>query len=165
MELEHLLIESIYNKKSTNIFNKYKFIKYLCEGLGSSMVCLSKDMYNNYVVIKKSIDSKAYKKEKETLILLDRFIYTPKLLDYCDKELYIITEWCGNDLRNITDNKRKEYTPHIQNIVKILYDNYKIYHNDVRWKNLTFINNKIFLIDLEMADTENDDLNHDGILI
>ena len=163
MQYEHQLIESIY-RKPQRIIDKYKFIRNLPNGLGSTMVFLGKDMNNKDIVVKQCIDKNDYKKEKETLQLLNNSIYTPKLVDFCDNSLYLVSEWCGNDLRNINNYYKKQYLPHIKNIVNILYEKYKIHHNDIRWKNLTFKDNKIYLIDWEKSSDENTELNHDNIL-
>ena len=100
---------------------KNRFVRNLPNGLGSTMVFLGKDMYNKDVVVKQCIDVNDYKKEKETLILLKNSIYTPKLIEFCDKSLYLVSEWCGNDLRNLNYHYKMKYLPHIRNIVKNIY--------------------------------------------
>jgi thiamine kinase-like enzyme len=67
-------------------------------------------------------------------------------------------------MRNFSGSAKRAYAPHVKKIVDMLYQKYGLHHNDIRWKNLTYKNYKITVIDWENASTENLDLNHDNIL-
>ena len=90
--------------------------------------------------------------------------YVPNLIDSEDTELYLVTDYCGKDLRNLDDVKKTMLIAYINTIHNKIVNDYKLYHNDVRWKNITMNNNKIYLIDWGMADFRNIDQNHDQIL-
>ena len=163
MNREYNIEYSIISNKT--ISNKYKVIKQLSHGLGSSSILLAKNIKNQEVVIKHCLTKEQYNKEKISLMLLKNFKHTPLLIDHNDNELYLVTNWCGNDLRNIDEKNKKILIPHIKNITGSLKDKHELYHNDIRWKNITMINNKLYLIDWGMANFKNTDLNHDNIFV
>jgi tRNA A-37 threonylcarbamoyl transferase component Bud32 len=128
------------------------------------MVFLGVDKFNNKVVIKKSNTLKEYDAEKKSLLLLINIKYIPKLLYYNDKELYLVIDFCGRDLRNESKIKRETLIPYINKIHDYIEKHYKIYHNDIRWKNITILDNKVYLIDWGMSSFNKEDKNHDKIL-
>ena len=146
------------------IFNKYKIVKKLWSGVGSSIVFLVMDNYLTKYVVKKSINNTQYQQEKTNLMTLKTVDYVPDLI-YCDDDsLFLVMSYCGNDLRNIPDKERLLHLDNINSMHNDIIDNFEIYHNDVRWKNISILDKKLYLIDWGLSDKINNELNHDGII-
>ena len=146
------------------ILDNYYITGNLISGCGSSAVYTIKDRKGDELVLKKSSNLNNYAKELKALKITENWEHSPSLIDYNKKNKFIITNWCGKDLKRVDDNYKLELKNKIQELSDILNKQFNLYHNDIRWKNITIISNKIIFIDWGMSEVENKEKDHDYIL-
>jgi thiamine kinase-like enzyme len=133
-----------------------------------------------YVDIGKQKITKKFKKTKEgrkfflnelAIYLLakeEKLKFVPKLVKYNIKDQIIVTENCGRALSYIPEEAWQEREKHLKGISKIYksLEKYKLYHNDLRYKNIVWDkkNNKYYLIDFETTGYKNVEADGDFII-
>ena len=105
-----------------------------------------------------------YQTEKQTLKLLKNWPYSPILIQCDDTHNWLMTTYCGKEMRTAKNSKKKWAKPRIQAIAKELQQLYGIYHNDIRWKNIVKEGKHLTLIDWGMSSHNNTDKNPQHIL-
>ena len=116
----------------------YYIVNKLVAGAGSEKVYLVKKKRDNKKYVYKQVDSDALLENEINALKLGKDIKCiPSLVTYSKSKKYIIMEWCGSDLRNTESRLRKKLIPRINYIHKTIVDKIKVYHNDMRWKNIT----------------------------
>ena len=99
-----------------------------------------------------------------TLKTTSDWLHSPNLVDFNSRDKIIITNWCGKDLKLVKPDYRNNLLPRIQKLCDNIYDKYGIYHNDIRWKNITVKNGNIILIDWGMSGELNRERDPEKIL-
>ena len=98
----------------------------------------------------------------------DKLKFVPKLLKYSIKDQVIVTENCGRALSYIPEEDWEGREKHLKGISKIYkgLEKYKLYHNDLRYKNIVWDKktNKYFLIDFESTGYKNLEADVDFII-
>ncbi len=144
---------------------RYVLHRVLKSGTGSTAVLLLKRRgYHHRVVFKKCLTPELYQAEKNALILTRHWNHSPNLVYFDDQNYYLVTDWCGCDLRDAKDQLQQKIKPIVQNIVRQLHDRYGIYHNDVRWKNIVRRKGRVVLVDWGFSATEDRERDPQGIL-
>ncbi len=92
----------------------------------------------------------------------------PKLLSYSIENQTIVTENVGRSLDYIPEEnwqEREKHLPGISKIYKVL-EKYKLYHNDLRYKNIVWNKkkNKYYLIDFDFIGFKNKEADGDYII-
>jgi len=92
----------------------------------------------------------------------------PKLLSYSIENQTIVTENVGRSLDYIPEEnwqEREKHLPGISKIYKVL-EKYKLYHNDLRYKNIVWNKkkNKYYLIDFDFIAFKNKEADGDYII-
>lgn len=92
----------------------------------------------------------------------------PKLLSYSIENQTIVTENVGRSLDYIPEEnwqEREKHLPGISKIYKVL-EKYKLYHNDLRYKNIVWNKkkNKYYLIDFDFLSFKNKEADGDYII-
>lgn len=146
------------------ILDKYTITGNFKSGCGSSGVFMVRDEANNKYVLKRSNSKKTFLKELVALKNTKEWKHSPSLIDYHISDNIIITNWCGNDLKLLDISAKEKYRGDVQQLVDILYKKFNLYHNDIRWKNITISNNNIILIDWGMANLDNRERDPEHIL-
>ena len=108
--------------------------------------------------------AKLKKKEKKNEI-----DFIPKLLEYDEDKRKIVIENVGVSLDKIIkkDKKKKdEFLPKIKKVYNKFVRIFKLYHNDLRYKNIVYNKkkNKLYLIDFEFTSNIYEDKNNQGIV-
>ncbi len=147
-----------------SIFNNYRITGTFKSGCGSNSVFMIRDSKQKRFVLKFVNSDLSFDREVNALKITKDFIHSPNLIYYDKSLLYIITEWSGKDLKNIDNKLKNKYKEIIQNIWDTLYDQYNIYHNDIRWKNITYDGKRLILIDWGTSEKNNREQDHDNIL-
>lgn len=128
----------------------------LKSGTGSMAVLLLKREDNNHkLVLKKCLTDALYQAEKSALLLTSSWRHSPSLIYYDDLRKYLVTEWCGRDLRHAKAQSQDRLRPVIKNLATRLQKNFGIYHNDIRWKNIVRKRGRVVLVDWGFASTDN----------
>ena len=156
------------------ILDKYVITGNFKSGCGSSGVYMARDIndtdptdmdYNaTRFVVKRSNSKKTFIRELNALIRTTNWIHSPTIIDYNAMERIIITNWCGKDLKLLDSTSKNTYSHKIQLLIDELYNKYQLYHNDVRWKNITIIGSNLILIDWGMTDIINKERDPETIL-
>ena len=138
---------------------KYEIIKKkTSRNLGSkSITCIKNN--DEQLILKQYYSRRKYLNEKYIYIKLKDFKYKPKLIFFDDRKLILAFTDVGDSLTiymndNNIDKKemKQKFGDKIKYIVDQLYDNYRLYHNDLRYKNICIDKNEnIFLIDFELT--------------
>ena len=92
----------------------------------------------------------------------------PKLLSFDISKQIIVTENVGRSLDYIPEEnwqEREKHLPGISKIYKVL-EKYKLYHNDLRYKNIVWNKkkNKYYLIDFDFIGFKNKEADGDYII-
>ena len=134
------------------IKNKYQFIKSLKSGRSSIAIDLWENIDTNKKIVTKKFKSlNKYKKEIFIYKILEKCKYTPNLICQDKNKITIGIEYCGDSMNDLFKTKdRCFYKTKIRNMVNEIQKDYKIYHNDIRWKNICINGGNIMLIDWEM---------------
>ena len=111
------------------------------------------------IILKKSRSKLKYCCEKQIYFILKNEDFLPKLKYYDDKNLILGITDVGTSILifknkhvNEYKNLRKSINKQIKRILDKLYDKYKLYHNDLREKNICIDkHNKIRLIDFDFC--------------
>ena len=151
-----------------DIYNKtYKIINSFISGCGSDGVFLTKHIYNKKkYVMKVCKDIKSYNREYIALNITKNWDYSPKLIYYNNNKLILIIEYCGSDLKTKSTLQKNKYKNKINFLIKDLTKNYGLFHNDIRWKNITLSSKgQLTIIDWGMASKQNNEKNLDKIII
>jgi len=103
------------------------------------------------------------------LAKLKRVRFIPKLLKYDEDKRKIVIENVGVSLDKIIkkDKKKKdEFLPKIKKVYDKFVRIFKLYHNDLRYKNIVYNKkkNKLYLIDFEFTSNIYEDKNNQGIV-
>ena len=146
------------------ILDKYLISGNFKSGCGSTGVYMIRDENDNKYVLKRSNTDLTFQRELNSLKLTKKWKHSPTLIDYDIKNKIIITNWCGKDFKVSKMHKKYEMHQLIQNLCDILYTDYKLYHNDIRWKNITLKDNTIILIDWGMSSDEKREKDPEHIL-
>ena len=98
-----------------------------------------------------------------------RVKFIPKLLEYDNDKRKIVIENVGISLDKIIkkDKKKKEaFLPKIKKVYDKFVRIFKLYHNDLRYKNIVYNKkkNKLYLIDFEFTSNIYDNKNNQGIV-
>ncbi len=146
------------------VMNKYYITGNFKSGCGSTGVFMIRDQKQTRYVLKIASSNLTYEREVDALTKTKSWQYSPNLIDSDSKRLYIITNWCGRDFKRKPKKDKLAIRSEVQKLCDILTKHYKIYHNDIRWKNITYNGKYLILIDWGMSDDENNEKNHDHIL-
>jgi predicted Ser/Thr protein kinase len=147
------------------VFQKYQIKDVFKAGCGSTGVYLLKDRTTKLLYVLKMVTShQEYQNEKQILKLLQHWPYSPKLVQYDDTHNWLMTTYCGKEMRTAKNSKKKWAKPRIQAIAKELQQLFGIYHNDIRWKNIVKEGRHLTLIDWGMSSHNNTDKNPQHIL-
>ena len=148
-----------------SIDNKYiirKILKQDTTGRKSDVFLVMDSSDTPYIMKKYAITHK-YNQEKSALLATYQWKHSPLLLEYDDNRLILIIEWCGIDLKH--SKSKLDFKHQINKISKELLNNYGLYHNDIRWKNICLkSNNRLILIDWEKSKSKYIDTNDENIL-
>ena len=92
----------------------------------------------------------------------------PKLVSFDISKQIIVTENVGRSLDYIPESEwmeREKHLPGISKIYKVL-EKYKLYHNDIRYKNIVWNKkkNKYYLIDFDFIGFKNKEADGDYII-
>ena len=136
------------------ILNRFTVIKSYTSGCGSDGVYLVRDEIGIHMVVKRCSTEKTYARELESLQLTRDWTHSPTLYHAYPKERILVVEWCGEEMRHAKPKHKRKAVPIIRQLVDTLYRTYGIYHNDIRWKNITRHGDKIMLIDWGMSGKE-----------
>ena len=93
--------------------------------------------------------------------------FIPKLLDYDEDKRILVIENVGTSLDKLIKNnkvKRDLFLPKIEKVYNKFLEVFKLYHNDLRYKNIVYNKkkNKLYLIDFEFTNDIYADKNHQG---
>lgn len=146
------------------VLNYYRITGNLKSGCGSSGVYIVRDPKNQKLVLKRTNNLTSFKNEVGALKITKTCRYTPKLIDYNAKTRLILTTWLGKDLLTHSETVQQNSKAEINRIHQLIVKQYKIYHNDIRWKNITFHQGQLYFIDWGMSSSLNTEKNHDKIL-
>ncbi len=120
---------------------------------------------------KKSKDGRKFFLNELAVYLLakqEKLNYIPKLISYNIADQVIVTKKCGKSLDYIPEENWQEREKHLKGISKIYksLEKYKLYHNDLRYKNIVWDkkNNKYYLIDFETTGYKNVEADGDFII-
>lgn len=117
---------------------------------------------NKYFILKLFKEEKKYLQEKDIYFLLKNENFLPKLVYFDDKNFILCLNHVGDCLEIYKKKNNKKYykflhkiKKEIERITNYLYDNYYLYHNDLREKNICIDKNYIIrLIDFEYASSK-----------
>jgi hypothetical protein len=144
---------------------RYLLHRVLKSGTGSmSVLLLKREGFHQKLVLKKCLTPELYRAEKTALLTTQDWKHSPDLVYYDDHRNYLVTDWCGRDLRDAKESLQHKLKRIIQNITNRLHQKYAIYHNDVRWKNIVRDNGKLVLVDWGFSSPENRERDPQGIL-
>ena len=91
-----------------------------------------------------------YRNEKAAYFKLKNESFLPKLLYFDDKHLILCMTDVGDSVYNIKNINLKDYEKELVNIIDKMLSTYKLFHNDLRPKNICIDkNNNIKLIDFD----------------
>ena len=117
-------------------------------------------------VHKKLKTQNKYEKEKHFYSALSDWKHTPSLLGFDDNTLTVRLEYVGEALTQFKPPLRKVYRERITHMVAELESEFKIFHNDIRWKNIVLsTDGALYLVDWERARYENIERDPEKILI
>ena len=136
------------------ILDQFTVVKPYTSGRGSIGVYLVLDLSGTKMVVKQCSNQTTYSRELNSLQLTSDWAHSPTLYHAYPKENTLVVEWCGEEMRHIKAKRRKKTAPMVQQLVDELHGIYGIYHNDIRWKNITRHGDKIMLIDWGMSGSE-----------
>lgn len=90
-------------------------------------------------------------REHTAYLLLEACPFVPNVVRSSVEEKSLTTEYVGESLNiKYPPTERKRFIPRIQEMNRILIEEYGIHHNDIRWKNVVESpNGDLFLIDFE----------------
>lgn len=147
------------------VFRNFKVKGTFKAGCGSTSVFLLKNIHDKkLLVLKIAANQQQYQAEKDALLQLTEWKYSPTLINYHDTKRYLVTDYCGKEMRGAKPHKKKWAKPRIKQIVNELYTRYGLFHNDIRWKNIVKKGKELVLIDWGLASTTNNEKNHEGII-
>jgi hypothetical protein len=148
-----------------SVMDKYHITGNFKSGCGSTGVYMIRDKKLKRLVLKVANSNLTYQRELLALNKTKDWKHSPTLVDSDNKRLFIITDWCGRDFKKKSKGDRISIKNNIQQLTDTLLSKYHIYHNDVRWKNITQDDNStLVLIDWGMSSDQNREKNHDKIL-
>ena len=142
--------------------NFFKFPKKRCSRkFGESCTAKEIDLYKippipgrhkknkEYIIFKTHYNSNYYHNEKKIYHLLQNEDFLPKLKYYDDDNLILGITDVGNAW-SIRHTKLKDYEKELIHIIDVMEQKYKLYHNDLRDKNICIDKNNIIrLIDFD----------------
>ena len=140
----NLTIYNNYIDKDISIGSNSHYVKYV-------------NIDNEYIYLKKHKKKSKYINEKKKYLLLKNEFFLPKLKYFDDKNCILGIEDCGTSLKLFKTNNAELYNniyptinEKLKSISDKLYNNYKLYHNDLIYRNIYIDNNNnIKLIDFE----------------
>lgn len=137
-------------------YSRYRILGNFKSGCGSKGVYLVGGLAGpgrgrRDLVLKRCNSEKVFLRELEALRRTESWPHSPQLVDFIASERVIVTNWCGDELRKAKKKVRQQVAPYIQSLVRELYRNYKLYHNDIRWKNITRRGDRVYLVDWGMS--------------
>ena len=153
-------------RSEMNIYRKdYKLIKKMKRGLGSEKV-IYVEWKGIKMVLKYFRTWNKYDNELELYYMLIDEPFVPKVLYYSSgNNKKIGLTYVGESLQEkYSVPERKQFKKRIQKIMRLLKRKYGIYHNDLRWKNITELNGRLYLIDWERWDYVNKERDPERIL-
>ena len=104
------------------------------------------------LIIKTHTHRNNYYAEKKAYIKLQNENFLPKLVYFDDKNLKLCITDVGDALPKLKNINLKDYEKQLVNAIDIMHDKYKLFHNDLRPKNICIDkNNNIKLIDFDRA--------------
>jgi thiamine kinase-like enzyme len=120
------------------------------------------EIKNITYLLKTSRNRRFYNNEKETYILLKNETFLPTLKYYDDKHCMLCLTDCGDSLAIYMSKYPLKYNQLYQSfneqlkiILDILYNKYRLYHNDLYYKNICVDkNDKIYIIDFDSCSKE-----------
>ena len=151
---------------------RIEFINKVKSGFGSDLIDVSlkplKDgvdcgyidvcLVNNQKAVRKMFLSKPkYEREKKTLNLLENYPHSPNIISVDDDNFIIVMEYVGVSIADLHKKviDRKRYVEQISKAKNIFENDYGIYHNDFRWKNICLMNETIYFIDWSKSSNVN----------
>jgi len=129
-----------------------------------SVLLLKREGSHQKLVLKKCLTPELYRAEKKTLTITRDWKHSPSLVYSDDTRYYLVTDWCGHDLRNAKESVQNILKGVIQNITNRLYQKYGLYHNDIRWKNIVRTKGQLVLVDWGFSATDNREHDPQNIL-
>ncbi len=127
-----------------------RHIRFLNDGANSNAVDLCE--LNGKEVVRKFVKAKpSYQREKNNLTRLAKFPHSPNLLKFDDESRILVMDYCGIPLDKYGKKvvHRHIFLKPISQACYKLKHEFGLFHNDLRWKNLTFQNNQIFMVDFD----------------
>ena len=160
-ELRELYLSKVQDGYASDVVDE--IIEVLKDGGGSKYIdrCL---LNGEEVVRKICLTKNSYIREKKALEELHDFDHTPKLVGYDDERLILIMEYKGESLQSIPPKERSKYLPQIGKVLDELKGRYSLYHNDVRWKNITLRDDRLYLVDFQRIDEQDKEYDGDHII-
>ena len=150
-------------------YQRYRILGNLKSGCGSKGVYIVGGLQGpgrgrQDLVLKRCNTEKVFLRELEALRRTQSWPHTPSLVDFIPKELVIVTNWCGYDIRDAKKSTKRKVIPQIQALAKEVREKYKLYHNDIRWKNITRHEDRIMFVDWGMSGEISRERDSDHIL-
>jgi|ETNvirnome_6_100_1030635.scaffolds.fasta_scaffold14957_2 tRNA A-37 threonylcarbamoyl transferase component Bud32 len=124
-------------------------------------------MLDGKQVVRKICKSKKqYLRELNNLLTLADFAYTPKVIKQDDENLVIIMEYKGKSLVEMFNktSDRVKFLPQIKIANDALLKEYGMYHNDLKWKNITILDDVAYLVDVIRTSTKKTDTDSEKII-
>lgn len=147
-QYKHAVLDNGY---TSNLIDKsLKMLK-----AGSNTVYIDLCLLNNKKVVRKICYSKGmYTREKRNYIRLADCDHVPALVNFEDDTNTLIIEYSGKSPANMFkwNLEREVYLPLVKTAYYDMYENYGLHHNDLKWKNITIMDNVAYLIDLVRSD-------------
>ena len=139
-------------------------IRFLMDGANSNAVDLC--LINGHEVVRKFVKAEpSYQREKKRLNQLRNFAHSPNLIKFDDENRILVMDYCGIPLDKYGKKVRDRhiFLKPISEACYILRNEFGLFHNDLRWKNLTYKNNQIFMVDFDSVCENFKDADLDGI--
>jgi predicted Ser/Thr protein kinase len=153
--------------RGTTIYKRFVLKRNLKSGMGSNGVYLVENKGGERTeryVLKFASNKEEFHQEITALQITQDWPYSPRLvwIDYHHQAL--ITTWCGQELRALNASKRELLRETVGKLLCQLKKQYKLFHNDVRWKNIVIQDGHVTLIDWGRASSTPNDKDPQGLV-
>lgn len=146
--------------RGSTIYSNFILKKNLKSGMGSDGVYLVEGkttFHTSRYVLKFASNVEEFQQEIAALHQTRDWPHSPRLIWVDKAKKALITTYCGQELRSVSEFKRDAFRKQVQSLLCELKTKYKLFHNDVRWKNIVILNGHLTLIDWGRANNQPSD--------